>query len=172
MKKLLMISLLVLPMTATAASSVRVLGTNSNTGSVAAQKITPTKSVSSIGSNTTPRVGSLRAAPKLSSNTGVVPSSSSRFPIISTAHSYNSVTTPTSSGTVVPASVDVDAIVDAVTQRIENNYYSKTEVYNNNEFKQAVQDVDDPRIDAIKVGSRPVHSATLPSDYVYIWIEQ
>lgn len=169
MKKLLIFSLLVLPMTATAASSVRMLGANAGANTASVQKITPTKSIAATNnSSTASRVGTLRATPKTA---GAISGSSSRFPIITTAHTYNSVTTPNTSGTGA-TSASVDAIVDAVTQRIENNYYSKEEVYNTNEFIQAVKDVDDPRIDAIKIGSRPVHSATLPSDYVYIWIEQ
>ena len=175
MKKFLIFSLLFLPMTVDAASSVRMLGAGSDTKSVAAQKITPTKSTAATGAVAVSRAGTLRAAPKVSGSTGTVSGSSSRFPIITTARPYNSVATPSSSGgsaTVTPASVDTEAIINAVTQRIENNYYNKEEVYNNNNFIEAVKDVDDPRIDAIKVGSRPVHSAELPSDYVYIWIEQ
>lgn len=171
MKKLFIISLLVLPMTVNAASSVRMLGANADAKTATVQKITPTKSAAAVGTTVSAsRAGTVRAAPKTA---GAISGSTSRFPIITTSRPYNSVTTPTNSGTVVvPSSVDVDAIVDAVTQRIENNYYTKEEVYNNNDFIEAVKDVDDPRIDAIKVGSRPVHSATLPSDYVYIWIEQ
>ncbi len=174
MKKLLIISLLVLPISVNAASSVRMLGSNSNAKSATIQKITPTKTNTTVsdGSITSSRVGTLRANQK---TVGAISGSNSRFPIITTVRPYNSVATPTGSGTtttVVPASVDTDAIVNAVTQRIENNYYNKEQVYNNNNFIEAVKDVDDPRIDAIKVGSKPVHSANLPSDYVYIWIEQ
>lgn len=171
MKKFLIFALFVFPMIAVAAPSVRMLG-NNTTNAASVQKITPTKTGNTA--TTSARVGVLRAAPKTSGgNVGAITGSNSRFPIITPAHSYNSVAAPSKDTTVVvPADVDINAITDEVTQRIENNYYNKTEVYNNDEFKEAVKNVDDPRIDAIKVGSRPVHSATLPSDYVYIWIEE
>lgn len=173
MKKILFMVLLVLPFTAFGAPSVRMLGNNTPSNTASAQKITPTKTSAASNAAATSRIGTLRIAPKASGTVGAISGSNSRFPIITAAHSYNSVATPSKDTTVViPSNVDTDEIVDTVVQRIENNYYNKSEVYNNNEFINAVKDIDDPRIDAIKVGSKPVHSEPLPSDYVYIWIEE
>lgn len=182
MKKYGILLLLFVPIVSFGAPSVRMLGNNKPALTAAAAsgaKITPTKTTES--SVNTSRVGSLHAKTKTSSlvTTGSL-GTESRFPVIKPAGIYNSVVSPKpdNAPTVAPtpSGVDVAAIVDAVTQNIENNYYTKTEVYNTDEFKEAVRaeipETDDPRIDAVRIGSKPVHSAQLPSDYVYIWIEE
>ena len=175
MKKVLIFALVLFPAFAFGAPSVRMLG-NNNIAKVAANsgtKITPTKSDTNSGAVSAARLGTLKAKTKTTGVTGAITNSNTRFPIITAAQPYSSVTRPKTDTTTAPsAGVDTDAIIYAVTQNIEKNYYNKDEVYNNNNFIQAVKDVDDPRIDAIKVGAKPVHSAQLPSDYVYIWIEE
>lgn len=178
MKKFLVFIFLVIPTLTFAVPSVRVLGNNSTAKAVAntGTKITPAKATgntnASIGTSTS-RIGTLRAKAKTTGTSGALINSNTRFPIISAPQSYNSVATPKSDSVIGTVSgADTDAIVNTIVQYVENNYYNKEEIYNNNEFIQAVKDVDDPRIDAIKVGSKPVHKASLPSDYVYIWIEE
>lgn len=182
MKKYGILLLLFVPMVSFGAPSVRMLGNNKPALTAAAAsgaRITPTKTTES--SVNTSRIGSLRAKTKTSGLTATGSlGTGSRFPVITAASSYNSVAAPKTdvAPAVAPAqgNVDTAAIVDAVTQNIENNYYTKSEVYNTDEFKEAVRaeipETDDPRIDAVRIGSRPVHSAQLPSDYVYIWIEE
>jgi hypothetical protein len=141
----------------------------------------------SSGVTTSARIGSLHTKPKsgVLTSSGSV-SSSSRFPVIQPVHSYSSVSAPQTTGpSYAPANVDVAAIVDAVTQNIQNNYYDRNEVYNNNEFVTAVQEVmedfEDPRIDAVRVRTAAQGSPkpywdnkglSLPSDYIYIWVEE
>ena len=184
MKKCLILLLVFAPVVSFGAPSVRMLGNQPALSAAISSgaRVTPVKaSGESTGTVSNARIGSLHSKPKASALTSVGSvSSASRFPVIQPAYSYNTVTAPQTGGSSgsaqMPANVDVAAIIDAVTHNIENNYYDVNEVYNNNEFVTAVQnvmeDVDDPRIDAVKIGSRPVHSASLPSDYVYIWIEE
>ncbi len=187
MKKFgLLLLLLFVPVVSFGAPSIRMLGnkTAMTTTAASGSKITPVKAtVSNEASNSTARLGSLRAKSKTNNLTTNNSLKGSRFPVITPASSYNSVAAPQISGGTyggtasVPANVDVAAIVDAVTQNIANDYYNKTEVYNTNEFKEAVraeipEETDDPRIDAIRIGSRPSHSAELDPNYVYIWIEE
>jgi hypothetical protein len=189
MKKILIFAVLLVPSMSFAVPSVRTLGNNSlNTPKLIAgsgNKVTPTKTTQEAKQNsnvsTVARLGALRSKTKTSGVNSVTTNSGTRFPTISTATSYSSVATPKSGKTqdAVPANttnVDTDAIVNAVMQKVERNYYNKADVYTNTAFEDAVKDtmsdVDDPRIDAIKVGSKPVHTTNLPSDYVYIWIEE
>ena len=78
-----------------------------------------------------------------------------------------------------------DSVADTIQSNMLDNYYTKSEtynneqvynkaeVYNNNNFIQAVKDVDDPRIDAIRTRDpSSLHSAQLPDDYIYVWIEK
>lgn len=171
MKKFLVFIFLVIPTLTFAVPSVRVLGNNSTAKAVAntGTKITPAKATgntnASIGTSTS-RIGTLRAKAKTTGTSGALTNSNTRFPIISAPQSYNSVATPKSDSVIGTVSgADTDAIVNTIVQYIENNYYNKEEIHN-------MQNEDDPRIDAIKVGSKPVHKASLPSDYVYIWIEE
>ena len=175
MKKVLIFALVLFPAFAFGAPSVRMLGNNNvakattNSGA----KITPAKSNATSGAISAARLGTLKTKVKTTGVKGAITNSNTRFPIITAAQPYSSVKRPkTDTTTSSSAGVDTDAIIYAVTQNIEKNYYNKDEVYNNNNFIQAVKDVDDPRIDAIKVGAKPVHDTKLPSDYVYIWIEE
>ncbi len=205
MKKCLILFWVFVPVVSFGAPSVRMLGNQPALSAAinAGAKVTPVKS-SGESTNTlsNARVGSLNSKVKPSSLTssGAV-SSSSRFPVIQPAYSYNTVATPQTGGASqtggyssgpaqMPANVDVAAIIDAVTHNIENNYYNVNEVYNNSEFVTAVRDVvngvDDPRIDAIRVrtaqqGSPSAYweskisqgkAKSLPSDYIYIWVEE
>lgn len=178
MKNYIVFVLLCVPVVAFAVPSVRVLG-NANTPSTSATsvKMTPAKAVtgavsSGTSETTASRVGTVRAktttgtVSKTKSNTG----SESRFPVIMPNHVYNSVVSPKPSGgtTVINAEVDTDAIKAEVMNEVENSYYNKTEV--NNIIKELKED-DDPRIDAIKIGKKPVHKENLPGDYVYMWLE-
>lgn len=191
MKKYLVLFLVFLPAMSFGAPSVRMLGSQPALSAAinSGAKVTPVKSSGeSSGVTTSARIGSLHTKPKSGALTsaGSV-SSSSRFPVIQPAYSYNSVNAPQTSGgpAYAPANVDVAAIVDAVTQNIQDNYYDRNEVYNNNEFVTAVQEVmedfENPRIDAVRVrtaaqGSPKLYwdnkGLSLPSDYIYIWVEE
>ncbi|MBO7042706.1 MAG: hypothetical protein J6W08_02450 [Alphaproteobacteria bacterium] len=171
MKKYLVLALLLVPTVSFAAPSVRVLGSGSGTtaSSATGTKITPAKTanVSKAAATNTgrtasgSRIGTVRAMPKVGSGTVSTTASgtASRFPVITPAHSYSSVTKPqTASGTTI--NVDLD------------NYYNKEEV---NNIINALKEEDDPRIDAIRLvdPSTPgLHTKDLPSDYVYMWIEE
>ena len=199
MKKYFVLLLIFAPMLSFGAPSVRMLGNQPALSAAinSGVKITPVKSSGeNVGAVSGARVGSLNAKTKSSNlNSVSTVSSSSRFPVIQPAYSYNSVVAPQTGGSSsgpaqMPANVDVAAIVDAVTQNIENNYYNVNEVYNNNEFvtavKDVVEDIDDPRIDAIRVRTAQQGSPSsywgnkinqgkaknLPSDYIYMWIEE
>lgn len=183
MKKCLVVFLLAFPIIAGAAPSVRLLGSkNANDVAAVNSNITAAKTASAssiVKSNqTTPvRVGTTSRA-KTSGASGAITSSGSRFPVMTSPKNYTTATD--ASIPVVSGLSDgvVETIVNSVTQRIEgdivNNYYSKTEVYNNNEFTEAVKSVDDPRIDAVRTRNpAALHSGNaLPSDYIYFWIER
>ena len=172
MKKYIILALLFLPVAAFSAPSVRVLGsktdTNTTTTKAAPAKLTNTSGV------TTSRIGTVRTKP-----TGTVASvktgagADSRFPGIGTSSNLHVVKQQAKpSVTVVTTSeVDAEQIEDAIMEKIQEKYYDKEQVYNNSNFEQAVLDIDDPRIDAIKIG-KPSHSAALDSNYVYMWIEE
>ncbi len=113
MKKLLIFALLLVPMTAFAASSVRVLGTGTtpgagtkvtaantaNTARVTPAKATAAKPAAASAASTaaTSRIGTIRVKPKttatgtLTSSSSGTTSSGSRFPVITPAHSYKTV---------------------------------------------------------------------------------
>lgn len=184
MKKYMILALLCIPMTAFAAPSVRVLGNKStnatatNTSSMPAKAV-PAKSATTAGGATTSRIGTVRAKTNTATVSGTKSGvgTESRFPVISPNHVYSSVTSPKPTGggtTVVPAEVDTDAIVDTVMQKVENNYYDKNEVYNNNFFNEAVQNVDDPRVYAISTSDPKVErdGQEAPEGWVYMWIEE
>jgi len=113
MKKLLIFALLLIPVTSFAASSVRVLGSGSNNPSSTTKtssKVVPTKATvakpaaaktaSQSGDSNTSRLGTIRAKPKTtlgtvsSGSTTTTTSAGSRFPVITPANSYNTVTKP------------------------------------------------------------------------------
>lgn len=178
MKKYLVALLLFFPAVSFGVPSVRMLGTGQpalpSASSSSAAKVTPSKStvesnkLASVG-----RLGSLHAKP-----TKVVSSSaspSSRFPVITPAHSYNSVAVPQTSGTgssYASTNVDVRTIVEEVTRNIETNYYTKTQV---DDLIQggAQQETDKRMFDVVRTSNpRTTHDADAPAGFVYIWIEE
>lgn len=182
MKKYFVLVLMFLPMVSFGASSVRMLGGSkaaASTVSNSGTKVTPVRAATTTASASAPRVGTLRAKSKTS---GVITtggnSSNSRFPSITPIQSYNSVVTPQQNNQVIPApttaTVDFDkgALVKEIMDNVDAGYYNKANVYDNDEFRDAVKAVDDPRIDAVRVGTAPVRTGTLPDDYVEIWIER
>jgi len=195
MKKLLILfALFIIPAIADAAPSVRMLGNNSGAGTSGA-KITPAKTSQAILSNAanTSRAGTLRM--KTGASSGLVAPSSARFPVITSAKVYNNVTPPTNpstggtsgggtsggtggGSTIGTGDVDVNAIIDAVTNRIQNNYYTQQEINNrfeevNNAITNINQNLDDVRFDTIRTSNpRNVHNADAPAGHVYIWIEE
>lgn len=181
MKKYLLLFLLLIPAVSFAASSVRVLGTKSATpasSSSTGVKVTPAKvSAASTGNATTSRTGILRAKPKtdIVSNTASSGTSSARFPVVvSTLGSYNNANVPKTTGMSFTTGVDTEAIINAVMENVAKDYYNKDQVYDNDMFRVAVRDVDDPRIDAIRTRDpSSLHPGVdLPADYVYMWIER
>ena len=175
MKKYLILFLLFIPMTAFSAPSVRMLGNQSSGGTPT--KAMPVKTSETADTVSTSRIGSVRPKTKTatisSAKTGT--SSESRFPAITGIKgNYSNVVTlkPTGGNTIINTEVDTQAIIDAVMQNVENNYYNKTEVYNNNEFDEAVQNVDDPRIWAVSTADpKQIRRKDAPEGWVYIWVE-
>lgn len=175
MKKFLIFVLLCIPMTAFAASSVRVLGGKSATPgttvptSTASAKVLPAKSAAvKTTSAASPRIGTVRAKAKTVAPTTVGGSvtsttstnSGSRFPVITPAHSYNSVTKPSAASSGNTTNVNV------------NNYYTKDEVD---------EKLDDPRFDMIRISNgnpesnwtdNPLLQQRLNERYVFMWIEE
>lgn len=193
MKKYVAFVLLMLPTMAFAVPSVRMLGGQPALTAAAGSKITPVKKTTSSSDDSatsSARVGSLRAKSKAvslisSENSNA---SSSRFPVITPAHSYNSVLAPKTGNTPTSAqpstaNVDLMAIIDALTQKIENDYYvkedvyNKTEVYNKDEVENLINEnipeIDDARFDAIRTTDpRIERGVDAPDGYVYIWVEE
>ena len=186
MKKFLIFVLLFMPMTSFAASSVRVLGAKSATPGAAttttAAKVVPAKvttTTAKTGDTTTSRIGTVRTKTKATtgSTSNATSGSSSRFPVITPAHSYSTVTTQkptTNTTTTTPSEVDTSEIVDRITQVLEKNYVQKSEV---TEYIQS--ELDDPRFDAVYVTNNPNYNPAsrwpnkdLPAGYVYIWVEE
>ena len=173
MKKYIVLALLLIPVASFGAPSVRVLGNNAGTPAASgatAVKVTPAKTTLKAASDSSAaRVGTLRAKSKTSgtvSTTGAT--STSRFPVITPAHSYSSVTKPqpaATTTTVTPSNIDID------------NYYTKEEV---NNIVNALNQEEDPRVDMIHMGNQraswmATHGARvneLENDgYVFMWIE-
>ena len=173
MKKFFVFFLLFMPVVSMAASSVRMLGNNTAVSAAATSgtKITPVRSATTPNNSSAPRAGTLRSK-SVTSGVATNNTSNSRFPVIKPVSSYTSVNVPQPQTISATANVNTDAIVNAVMQNIELQYYNKNDVYNTEEFKQAVQSVDNPRIDAVRVGTAPVRTGNLPDDYVEIWIER
>lgn len=167
MKRCGLLIALILPIASFGAPSVRMLGTQPAMVSAASHNAKAVSLKSPEASNvSSARIGSLQTKAKSNTALSIASANSeSRFPVVSSMRSYNSVKAPkvTGSYATTTANVDVEAIVDSVTQRIENSYYNKQEVDDK---------LDDPRFDAIKIGTRPSHSVSLPRDYVYMWIEE
>nr|MBQ0091690.1 hypothetical protein [Candidatus Enterousia merdequi] len=174
MKKFLIFIFLLIPGVAFSVPSVRMLGSNSGTKITPAKTVTvPSTTNNNANKTKVSRLGSVRL--KNVETSGAITASGTRFPVISTTHYYNSTNTPETTGASSCGckNVDIDAVVDTIVRNVESNYYNKADVYNTDEFVEAVKDIDDPRIDAIRtVRPNEHHSVNLPSDYVYVWIEE
>ena len=187
MKKLFIFALLILPMTTFAASSVRVLGSGSNlpgagttktTSSSAKVATTPkaalpkaAASAAKAGDGSSSRIGTVRVKPTAKTTTtttatgttsNAAATAGSRFPVITPAHSYNTVVNPESGNGIKPGAQNVDL----------SNYYNKQEVDDK---------LDDPRFDMIRInnGNPESHwygNALLQQrkneGYVFMWIEE
>lgn len=183
MKKSWILFFILLPMMSFGASSVRMLGgTPALTAAAAKTQVTPVRMSSvkaSDNSLSSARVGSLSAKVKKNVSNVQKNTQDSRFPVIVPANSYNIISTPdqgTNYNTV--ETVDVGAIIESVMQNITNNYYNNTEVYNKQEIDEML---DDPRFDAIRIVRRGSNDSepsnadyptNLPSNYIYMWIEE
>jgi len=180
MKKYLVVLLLFFPAVSFGVPSVRMLGTGqpalTAASATSVAKVTPAKS--SVESNkavSVGRLGSLHAKPtKAVINTGV--SSSSRFPVITPAHSYNSVAVPQTGGagsSYTSTNVDVRTIVEEVTRNIEDNYYTKTQIDDLIQGGGTTQEIDPRMFDVVRTSNpATTHGADAPSGFVYIWIEE
>lgn len=175
MKKYVILALLFVPMVAYSAPSVRVLGNKTDSNTVATTKAAPAKLSATANNNTSgSRIGTMRAKPA-TSKTGA--GTDSRFPVALTNPKYQAIEKPKTGvvSVVTTADVDTDEIVNEVMNKVGDNYYNKTYIdnnyYNNAQFDDAVRDVDDPRVDAIRIGRPDDHEEDLPSNYVYMWIE-
>jgi len=177
MKKIIVLALLILPVTSFGASSVRVLGAKaapaSGSGVTAAPapaKALPAKSATTNASgNSGSRIGTVRAIPKATTTaagTAATTGNPSRFPVISPAHSYSSVTKPQTSGTTTVINPDL------------SNYYTKEEV----DYKiEQIEPEEDPRVDMIHLGSKRAEWMKTHEDkvkelendgYVFMWVEE
>ena len=168
MKKLLVFAILLLPMTTFAASSVRVLGakpatsgattTTAMTSNISKAAQSKTASTNTDGA-TTSRIGAISSKAKKatgtltgSKTTGTT--SGSRFPVITPAHSYNTVNKP-QSGTNNTGTGGGTTVI--------------------------TRDVDDPRFDMIHVNNRESYWRNEMPDlvnqreregYVFMWVEE
>ena len=179
MKKIIIMLFVCVPLVAVSAPSVKVLGAK-NTEAVSGAASAAKSTTNAKSAQATPMRAASNVRAKTSNLSGAISGSGSRFPVVTTAKIYpnvNDTSVPTVSGMVVSDDM-VNTIVQTVTERVEgnilNNYYNTTEVYNNNYFTQAVRDVDDPRIDAVRTRNpASLHpGVALPSDYIYFWIER
>lgn len=176
MKRFLIFALLVMPMTAFGASSVRVLGTGatpsagvktttvSNAARITPAKTTAAKTVAAkpsaastaSTSSTSPssRIGTIRVKPKTTTGTvsSTTSSSGSRFPVITPAQSYKTVGSQQAAGGSSGGTAPAPAAV-----------------------------TDDPRFDMIHVDSRESYWRTnYPAltnqreneGYVFMWVEE
>lgn len=176
MKKIVLLALLLVPTMSFAASSVRVLGTKNATttsGATAtaapAAKVLPAKAATASSASAGSRVGTVRALPKVASGTvsTAATNSTSRFPVITPAHSYNTVNKPqTVSGGTTVINADLD------------NYYNKDEV---NTIINELKDDEDPRVDMIHLGNKRADWFRTHEDrvkdleregYVFMWVEE
>ena len=175
MKKYLVLLLLCVPMMAVAAPSVRVLGNQPSGNNTAPTKAMPAKSSSAAAAVSTSRIGTVRPKTKTATISSNKTDSESRFPAVTGIKgNYSNVVTlrPTGGNTVINTEVDTDAIVNNVMEQVSNDYYDKTEVYNNNEFIEAVESVDDPRIWSISTADpKQIRGKNAPEGWVYIWVE-
>ena len=180
MKKIVFLVLSILPLSVFGAPSVRVLGSGTGTpaSSTTGSKVTPVKTSSVAKANATTtnaaagsRVGTLRATPKVGTAkpAAATAAGTARFPVITPAHSYSSVTKPQAAGagaTVINNNVDLD------------NYYNKEEV---NNIVNELKDEDDPRFDMVRVSvgnprpnwvGNPKLEQREGEGYVFMWIEE
>jgi len=183
MKKCWILLLIFFPVVSFAVPSVRMLGGSSALTNVAKSQITPVKTEKKSATTSYPevRIGTLKAKTKALQTTQNA--KDSRFPVVVPAYSYNTVASPEQGQNVGYVSggsttnVDVGAIVEAVMQNVSGTYYDKNDVYNKNEIDNKL---GDPRFDAIRIvrgrnGTVPSdadYPKALPSDYIYMWIEE
>lgn len=136
MKKFILLALLCIPVTSFAASSVRVLGTKSanpgTSASAAPVKVLPTKTTNvSADRAAGARVGTIKTAPKVTTNTitanknVTTSTSAARFPVITPAHSYDSVKKPQTAGTTV-VNAEEDPRVDMIHMGNREDYWRHT----------------------------------------------
>lgn len=189
-KYIIVLVLMLMPMVSFAAPSVRVLGSGTGTpaSSTTGAKVTPAKtsSVAKTAATTTnaaagARIGTLRATPKVSTAKPVAASTANtaRFPVITPAHSYSSVTKPQAVGggkTVINNDVNLDNYYNK--EEVNNNYYNKEEVDN---IVNELKDEDDPRFDMVRVSvgnprpnwvGNPKLEQREGEGYVFMWIEE
>ena len=190
-KSVLLLALIFLPISAFAVPSVRMLGAGagavpSSSSSPSGTKITPARAATVNNANTPARLGTLKTKTSgAGTSTGAVTGSSSRFPVITAAKVYNNVnvpTNPTGGTNASPSSgsgdINVENIVNEVTNRVQNNYYDKNQIDNrfeevNNNITNINNNLDDSRFDAIRTTNPRVARGTeAPEGYVYIWIEE
>ena len=187
MKKLFIFALLVLPMTTFAASSVRVLGSGSNLPGSGTTKTTSTSAkvaatpkatlpkaattAAKAGDGSSSRIGTVRVKPTTKTATttatpgttsNAAAAAGSRFPVITPAHSYDTVVNPQAGNGVKPSGQEVDL----------SNYYNKQEVDDL---------IDDPRFDMIRISEgnprtkwigNPLLQQREDEHYVFMWIEE
>lgn len=191
MKKFIVLALLSIPMASFAASSVRVLGSKSATpGTAASAKVVPAKvnagktaATSRIGTTVRAKPATVAAPTTITTTNKTAGTAGSRFPVITPASSYKSVSAPQSSGNTYNNTENNNTNVNM------NNYYTKNQVDNKiTEINQDIQeiqntinniepqevDLEDPRFDAIRTEdpTNKWSGKTLPQGYVYMWIEE
>ena len=186
MKKYVILALMFVPMVSFAAPSVRVLGSGTATSasSTTGAKVTPAKTTAAAKNTVTAakattanagsRVGTVRVSPKpVGSGTTSGTGTTSRFPVITPAHSYNSLNKPQSTGggtTVINQEVNLD------------NYYNKQDVDNKiEEINTTINNLEpekDPRVDMIRKG-HPERDweghpdlDDLKTNHYFMWIEE
>lgn len=154
MKKFILLALLCIPVTSFAASSVRVLGTktaNSGTGvSAAPTKVLPVKTTSVAADRAAgARVGTIRTAPKVTSNNTITANknvstsastSAARFPVITPAHSYDSVKTPQVAGGTTVVNAEEDPRVDMIHMGGDRENYWRNVKNMNGRVSELVND--------------------------------
>ena len=141
MKKYLVLALLLAPAVSFAAPSVRVLGSGSGTtaSSATGSKITPAKTASVSKTAATnaanagrtasgSRIGTVRATPKVANTVANTTASgtASRFPVITPAHSYSSVTKPQTSASIsdLPMNILSPSLYTEKIREQQTNYFS------------------------------------------------
>lgn len=180
MRKYLVLLVLCLPVCSFAASSVKVLGNKPVASTnVSVNKVVPGKNGQSVTNNpvSSRAAGVLRAKPKVNVPVKTVDNDTvSRFPVVVSTRKMGAAAAPKQM--VNSTNVDVDAIVNAVNEGVAQNYYNKVQV---DDKLDALEPQDDPRFDGIVLSNNPDYDPaakwtqkgmTLPSNYVYMWVEK